>query len=165
MLTAVAKVMTWTLTVDQVAKSWKKTPLSTFLRRYVSEEVKTKFHEFFHDDFFLLLFFSVRQNQFDKLCNPERGWAFERVINGALDGYDHKSVDGVESRNECARLCLLETDFECRSAEYDFETKTCILSREDRRTQPEAFRNDVFGVDYIENQCAKRKLIYVLETC
>jgi hypothetical protein len=97
----------------------------------------------------------VRQNQFDKLCNPERGWAFERVINGALDGYDHKSVDGVESRNECARLCLLETDFECRSAEYDFEAKTCILSREDRRTQPEAFRNDVFGVDYIENQSAK----------
>lgn len=45
----------------------------------------------------------VRQNQFDKLCNTERGWAFERVINGALDGYDHKSKDGVESRNECAR--------------------------------------------------------------
>ena len=58
MLTAVAKVMTWTLTVDQVAKSWKKTPLSTFLRRYVSEEVKTKFHEFFHDDFFTFVFFS-----------------------------------------------------------------------------------------------------------
>ena len=164
MLTAVAKVMTWTLTVDQVAKSWKKTPLSTFLRRYVSEEVN-KVSRIFFMMIFLLLFFSVRQNQFDKLCNPERGWAFERVINGALDGYDHKSVDGVESRNECARLCLLETDFECRSAEYDFETKTCILSREDRRTQPEAFRNDVFGVDYIENQCAKRKLIYVLETC
>ena len=55
------------------------------------------------------------------------------------------------------RLCLLEDDFECRSAEYDSESKVCILSREDRRTQPEAFRNDVFGVDYIENQCAKRK--------
>ena len=164
MLTAVAKVMTWTLTVDQVAKSWKKTPLSTFLRRYVSEEVN-KVSRIFSWWFFFTSVFSVRQNQFDKLCNPERGWAFERVINGALDGYDHKSVDGVESRNECARLCLLETDFECRSAEYDFETKTCILSREDRRTQPEAFRNDVFGVDYIENQCAKRKLIYVLETC
>ena len=102
----------------------------------------------------------MRQNQFDKLCNTERGWAFERVINGALDGYDHKSKDGVESRNECARLCLLEEDFECRSAEYDFEAKICILSREDRRTQPEAFRNDVFGVDYIENQCAKRKYIF-----
>ena len=103
----------------------------------------------------------MRQNQFDKLCNPERGWAFERVINGALDGYDHKTQDGVESRNECARLCLMESDFECRSAEYDFEAKTCILSREDRRTQPEAFRTDVIGVDYIENQCAKRNIIFL----
>ena len=100
----------------------------------------------------------VRQNQFDKLCNSERGWAFERVINGALDGYDHKRKDGVESRNECARLCLLESDFQCRSAEYNSDAKLCILSREDRRTQPEAFRTNVIGVDYIENQCSKCKL-------
>ena len=106
-------------------------------------------------------FFAVRQNQFDKLCNSERGWAFERVINGALDGYDHKRKDGVESRNECARLCLLESDFQCRSAEYDSEAKLCILSREDRRTQPEAFRNNVIGVDYIENQCAKCKKLFL----
>ena len=79
------------------------------------------------------------------------------MINGALDGYDHKRKDGVESRNECARLCLLESEFQCRSAEYDSDAKLCILSREDRRTQPEAFRYNVIGVDYIENQCAKRK--------
>ena len=105
----------------------------------------------------IISFFTVRQNQFDKLCNSERGWAFERVINGALDGYDHKRKDGVESRNECARLCLLESEFQCRSAEYNSDAKLCILSREDRRTQPEAFRYNVIGVDYIENQCAKRK--------
>ena len=104
-----------------------------------------------------IIIISVRQNQFDKLCNSERGWAFERVINGALDGYDHKRKDGVESRNECARLCLLESEFQCRSAEYNSDAKLCILSREDRRTQPEAFRYNVIGVDYIENQCAKRK--------
>ncbi len=51
-----------------------------------------------------------------------------------------------------------EDDFECRSAEYEIETKICILSREDRRTQPEAFRKTV-GIDYIENQCVKSKLI------
>ena len=79
------------------------------------------------------------------------------MINGALDGYDHKRKDGVESRNECARLCLLESEFQCRSAEYNSDAKLCILSREDRRTQPEAFRYNVIGVDYIENQCAKRK--------
>ena len=52
---------------------------------------------------------TVRQNQFDKLCNSERGWAFERIINGALEGYDHKKLDSVETRGECARLCLLVT--------------------------------------------------------
>jgi len=30
------------------------------------------------------------------------------------------------------------------------------LSREDRRTQPEAFRKTT-GIDYIENQCVKSK--------
>ena len=49
-----------------------------------------------------------------------------------------------------------EDDFECRSAEFEADTKTCVLSREDRRTQPEAFRKTV-GIDYIENQCVKSK--------
>ena len=35
---------------------------------------------------------------------------------------------------------LLEENFACRSAEYDAGSKTCVLSRDDRRTQPEAFR-------------------------
>jgi len=99
----------------------------------------------------------VRQNQFDQLCNAERGWAFERVIGAVLEGFDHKDVRNTETRSECARLCLLEEEFACRSAEYDSSTKTCTLSREDRRTQPEAFRpNSRPSVDYIENQCAKQ---------
>lgn len=96
----------------------------------------------------------MRQNEFDKMCNSERGWAFERVVDGLLDGYDHKTIDGVDTRGECARLCLTENDFECRSAEYRMDAKICVLSREDRRTQPEAFRVNP-GTDYIENQCAK----------
>ncbi len=89
------------------------------------------------------------------MCNSERGWAFERVLDAELEGHDHKRMDGVESRGECARLCLLERDFDCRSAEYDFAAAECVLSREDRRTQPEAFRTGRIGTDYIENQCAK----------
>ena len=100
--------------------------------------------------------FAVRQSQFNRLCNPERGWAFERVLDGGLDGYDHKTIPGTETRADCARLCLLEEDFDCRSAEYAAEKKRCVLSREDRRTQPEAF-GTAPGVDYIENQCAKRE--------
>ena len=99
----------------------------------------------------------MRQTDLDEVCNSERGWAFERVVNAALDGYNHKQIDGVESRGDCARLCLQERDFDCRSAEYDIDDRLCTLSREDRRTQPEAFRTGVSRVDYIENQCAKRK--------
>ena len=103
----------------------------------------------------LFLCLLVRQNQFDQMCNSERGWAFERMIGSSIDGFDHKTIEGIDGRSECGRLCLLENSFDCRSAEYDFEAKTCILSREDRRTQPEAFRTNTPGVDYIENQCAK----------
>ena len=31
-----------------------------------------------------------RQNNFDQLCNAERGWAFERVLGASLEGFDHK---------------------------------------------------------------------------
>ena len=99
----------------------------------------------------------MRQSQFNRLCNPERGWAFERVVDAGLEGFDHKTIPGTETRADCARLCLLEEDFDCRSAEYAIESKRCVLSREDRKTQPEAFRRDMAGVDYIENQCTKRK--------
>ena len=101
----------------------------------------------------------MRQNEFDNMCNSERGWSFERVPDSFLDGHDHSRKESVESRGECARLCLAEEDFDCRSAEYDYGEKTCTLSREDRRTQPEAFKPGARqGVDYIENQCAKGKL-------
>ena len=63
----------------------------------------------------IILWSPVRQSEFDGLCNSERGWAFERVVNAALDGYDHKRMDAVESRAECARLCLTEEEFDCRS--------------------------------------------------
>eukprot|EP00095_Tigriopus_kingsejongensis_P000115 maker-scaffold983_size73474-snap-gene-0.8 protein:Tk00115 transcript:maker-scaffold983_size73474-snap-gene-0.8-mRNA-1 annotation:"PREDICTED: uncharacterized protein LOC100909276" len=96
----------------------------------------------------------MRQNDFDNMCNSERGWAFERLLDSALDGFDHKMLNGVDSRGECARLCLIEVDFECRSAEFKIDSKSCILSREDRRTQPEAFRKTL-GVELIENQCVK----------
>ena len=99
----------------------------------------------------------VKQSRFDNLCQAERGWAFERVVGGLLEGFNHKEINNIETRGECARLCLLEDDFPCRysdgnhfisclwniflrSAEYNSDNRRCILSRDDRRTQPEAFR-------------------------
>ena len=46
-----------------------------------------------------------------------------------------------------------------RSAEYDQSEQTCRMSREDRRTQPLAFRRDGGSWDYLENQCVKSELI------
>ena len=45
-----------------------------------------------------------------------------------------------------------------RSAEYDESEQTCRMSREDRRTQPLAFRRDAGSWDYLENQCVKSEL-------
>ena len=56
----------------------------------------------------------VKQSRFDNLCQAERGWAFERVVGGLLEGFNHKEINNIETRGECARLCLLEDDFPCR---------------------------------------------------
>lgn len=45
--------------------------------------------------------------------------------------------------------------FTFRSAEYDEAAQLCRMSREDRRTQPMAFRRDGSSWDYLENQCVK----------
>lgn len=41
------------------------------------------------------------------------------------------------------------------SAEYEEKAQICRLSREDRRTQPMAFRRDGGLWDYLENQCVR----------
>ncbi|CAB4063246.1 unnamed protein product [Lepeophtheirus salmonis] len=98
----------------------------------------------------------VRKEEFDGICNAERGWTFERILDSSLKGFDDKIETGVESKSECARLCLLNQKFLCRSAEYEGASQRCVLSREDRRTQKDAFQvGGTQGIDYIENQCAK----------
>ena len=74
--------------------------------------------EYLSNEIFKVCLRGVRQNQFDSLCNPERGWwvtdqtfankkkslqerrideliicrAVERVVGGHLEGFDHKTV-------------------------------------------------------------------------
>ena len=54
-------------------------------------------------------------------------------------------------------MCLQETEFQCRSAEYVYSSQECRLSRESRRTQPASYRATTADVDYLENQCAKER--------
>ena len=72
-----------------------------------------------------------------------------------LQGYDDRVTSGVASRLDCMELCLIETEFPCASAEYDYASRECTLSRHSRRTQPGAYRATTRDVDYIENQCVK----------
>lgn len=97
----------------------------------------------------------MSREEYQRICGLERLWAFERVVDSFLDGFEDLSVPSVANKEDCAKLCLIETTFSCRSADFDHQTKACRLSREDRRTQPQAFRQ-VFGSkrDYLENQCA-----------
>ena len=32
----------------------------------------------------------IFSSRFDSLCQAERGWAFERVVGGLLEGFNHK---------------------------------------------------------------------------
>ena len=70
----------------------------------------------------------------------EKAWIYERVPGFELAGYDDKIEKAVLTRKECQEKCLKDTDLPCRSAEYDYTTFTCRLSRETRRSQPAAYR-------------------------
>ncbi|XP_022709763.1 uncharacterized protein LOC111272502 [Varroa jacobsoni] len=101
-----------------------------------------------------ICFRGVQKNTFDALCG-DRLWAFERVKESYLEGFIDREESNVKDKEECAKMCLLEDNFPCRSADFDEVQKLCKLSREDRRSQPQAFRQ-VPGSsrDYLENQCS-----------
>ncbi|KAK3908976.1 Protein let-653 [Frankliniella fusca] len=109
---------------------------------------------------------ALGSNYFEKICLRgvsnlnamcgDRLWAFERVVGAFLDGFDDREEHNVQTKTECEKLCLFETAFTCRSAEFDEAHNICRLSREDRRSQPSAFRRQPgSAVDYLENQCVR----------
>lgn len=97
----------------------------------------------------------ANRNQFSDVCGQGRLWTIERVVDSFLDGYVEKEVTNVNNKDECSKLCIFETQFVCRSSDYDQHSRLCRLSKEDRRTQPQAMRH-VAGSNrqYLENQCA-----------
>lgn len=95
-------------------------------------------------------------------CKKE--WAFERVVGMELVNNDDLVMHSVPSRIECMQACLQEQSFLCRSAEYHYQTSDCRLSKQNRRTLPNAFRLSEDQVDYLENQCAPGELKNVLNT-
>src|SRR6266487_4337483 len=86
------------------------------------------------------------------------GWAYERLIGYALTNFERKKFLS-RSREDCMEKCFIETEFECRSVNYNDKTDECSLSDMDRHTIPSDiarqryFINSSKEFDYIENNC------------
>ncbi|KAH8247892.1 hypothetical protein KR038_011375 [Drosophila bunnanda] len=82
-----------------------------------------------------------------------RAWYVDRVQNYKLKTEVKRTVS-LASRRECFELCLSETEFTCRSANYDRSSGACELSELDRLTLAgsQAFQISE-GTDYLENHC------------
>ncbi|EFA00860.1 hypothetical protein TcasGA2_TC003763 [Tribolium castaneum] len=85
----------------------------------------------------------------------ERAWCIDRVQNYKLQGYTRSKLTAA-TRQECLEMCLGETEFNCRSANYNNATGDCELSALDRLTLAgsSAFQA-ADGYDYMENNCVE----------
>ncbi|EDW80666.1 uncharacterized protein Dwil_GK11654 [Drosophila willistoni] len=84
-----------------------------------------------------------------------RAWCVDRVQNYKLNGHAKRTVP-VTSRRDCLELCLGETEFACRSANYHRSSKTCELSELDRITLAGTNAFQAYeGIEYLENNCAE----------
>jgi len=98
----------------------------------------------------------------NKTC--DKSWSFEKVDGYELKGYEKKLIKSV-SKKECLQLCLLETQFECRSVNYDKVNSTCSLSHIDRHSLANSLSKKVFvpsslaAIDYYESNCVEGKQI------
>ncbi|XP_035231145.1 uncharacterized protein LOC118203012, partial [Stegodyphus dumicola] len=101
-----------------------------------------------------ICFRGVSKQAFDSACR-DRLWVFDRVREAYLDGHVDKETRNVRTKEDCEKLCITEERFRCRSADYDEIQHICRMSRETRRTKPNAFRvAPGSGRNYLENQCA-----------
>ncbi|XP_037808095.1 uncharacterized protein LOC119601322 [Lucilia sericata] len=84
-----------------------------------------------------------------------KAWCIDRVQNYRL--VEHvKSSQTVYSRRDCLELCLGETEFTCRSANYYRHSGLCELSDMDRITLSGSTNVEPYdGADYLENNCAE----------
>lgn len=81
-----------------------------------------------------------------------RAWIFERVLNFELVGSDRVTYI-VDTKEDCMQLCLQESRFACRSAEFIYSAKRCVISNQNRHTLPDSYRATPWNIDYLENQC------------
>ncbi|EDV94507.1 uncharacterized protein LOC6567315 [Drosophila grimshawi] len=84
-----------------------------------------------------------------------KAWCVDRVQGYRLPEHV-KSSQTVLSRRDCLELCLGETEFTCRSANFYRHSGLCELSDMDRITLSAAGSVEAYeGADYLENNCAE----------
>ena len=96
-----------------------------------------------------------------------RSWSFERVINHELRSkYGRKRIIAID-KIECMNICLMESEFDCRSFNYNYKTSECILSNHDRHTLSLAGKSSKHfapsngqEIDYFESNCIQGKNIF-----
>ncbi|ALC47847.1 nyo [Drosophila busckii] len=84
-----------------------------------------------------------------------KAWCIDRVQGYRLPEHV-KSSQTVLSRRDCLELCLGETEFTCRSANFYRHSGLCELSDMDRITLSAGNSVEAYeGADYLENNCAE----------
>ncbi|XP_017145187.1 uncharacterized protein LOC108157577 [Drosophila miranda] len=84
-----------------------------------------------------------------------KAWCIDRVQGYRL-AERAKASQSVATRRDCIELCLGETEFTCRSANYYAHSGLCELSDMDRITLSDEANIAAYdGADYLENNCAE----------
>ncbi|KAH8312097.1 hypothetical protein KR044_009403 [Drosophila immigrans] len=84
-----------------------------------------------------------------------KAWCIDRVQGYRLPEHA-KSSQSVATRRDCIELCLGETEFTCRSANFYAHSGLCELSDMDRITLSEEANIVAYdGAEYLENNCAE----------
>ncbi|XP_030371075.1 uncharacterized protein LOC115621547 [Scaptodrosophila lebanonensis] len=85
-----------------------------------------------------------------------KAWCIDRVQGYRLPTERAKASQNVATRRDCIELCLGETEFTCRSANYYAHSGLCELSDMDRITLSDEANIAAYdGADYLENNCAE----------
>ncbi|XP_034486427.1 uncharacterized protein LOC117790921 [Drosophila innubila] len=84
-----------------------------------------------------------------------KAWCIDRVQGYRLPEHA-KTSQSVATRRDCIELCLGETEFTCRSANFYAHSGLCELSDMDRITLSEESNIVAYdGAEYLENNCAE----------
>ncbi|XP_040580010.1 uncharacterized protein [Lepeophtheirus salmonis] len=91
----------------------------------------------------------------EKNC-PNKAHIFTRIPGLVFKPGNEKKIRGIRSRQECENSCLRETEFTCRSANFEKSTKTCSLSTYTiRMMSNRTVINNNINYEYLENNCLR----------